>query len=68
LAQKQSDKPGSVIMSDQPGEEQGDVSRNGAGADLLVVRLRGFANMTERLNDIVIEEKMEGTKLSKNPE
>jgi hypothetical protein len=44
------------------------VKRNGAGADLLVGRLRGFANMTERLNDIVTEEKMEGTKLSKNPE
>jgi len=49
-------------------KQRGDVSRNGAGADLLVVRLRGFANMTERLNDIIIEEKMEGTKLSKNPE
>jgi hypothetical protein len=29
-------------------KQRGDVSRNGAGADLLVVRPRGFANMTER--------------------
>ena len=28
-------------------KQRGDVSRNGAGADLLVVRPRGFANMTE---------------------
>jgi hypothetical protein len=31
-------------------KQRGDVRRNGAGADLLVVRPRGFANMTERLH------------------
>ena len=32
-------------------KQRGDVSRNGAGADLLVMRSRGFANITERLHE-----------------
>ena len=42
---------GCVFVSPINHEKQrGDVRRNGAGADLLVVRPRGFANMTERLH------------------
>jgi len=42
---------GCVFISPINHEEQrGNASRNGAGADLLVVRPRGFANMTGRLS------------------
>jgi len=43
---------GCVFVSPINREKQrGDVSRNGAGADLLVMRSRGFANITERLHE-----------------
>jgi len=47
-ALSQRGEPGASLCQINREKQQGYVRRNGAGADLLVVRPRGFANMTER--------------------